>query len=316
MKTSVLIPAFQRRSRFAESLACLRTQAHGDWELIVVDIPDAGSVEALVRDFAAGAPCPVQFHALPTANLAAARNLLLARAQGEAIAFLEPGDVWTAHHLAIGVQHLVADADVVVSDIRLLDEARPEPRSEISPPAQLETYPTRALFMREAILSPSCAVFRRTIADRVGPFDLRFHLGEARDFWLRAAIAGAKFVPSHRATCQRVAARGEPVVDAILAAEEAVMFYEKHRDLPAVPSAMRRRLLAASLIAHGKLLRASDPAKAARSFWRAWSMQPVHVQTLGQFALTGWRSAPPPPEEPPAESARRPQDRGPSNEGH
>jgi hypothetical protein len=49
-------------------------------------------------------------------------------------------------------------------------------------------------------------------------------------------------------------------------------------------------MLAAALVAHGRLLRNVDPARAARCFWRAWSLQPVQVQTLGEFALTEWHS--------------------------
>jgi hypothetical protein len=133
---------------------------------------------------------------------------------------------------------------------------------------------------------------------------VRFQIGSARDLWFRLALTGAQFELTHRSTVQCPKGRDPASASALLAAEHTVLFYEKHRDLAAVPAALRRRLLAASLVTHGRLLRNTDHARAARCFWRAWSLQPVHVQTLGEFALTEWHpgSSSPFASQPPAPS--------------
>ncbi len=301
MKISILIAARQADAHLAGALASLKDQVHTAWELIVAEYGTAGQTEQIVREFALSVSQSVHYHGLAETDTAgAARNHLLDLATGDPVAFLEPLDTWSPRHLANATTHLDAGADLVISDIRFFDPSNRRPAKEVATPAQLINNPVRALFSRDAIPSPSSVVMRRSVAEHTGAFDPRFRISEGRDFWLRAALASARFAASQRTTCQCPRSSDADPARALLLAEDAVLFYEKHRDLAAVPAALRRRLLANSLVAHGRLLRASDPARAARCFWRAWSLQPVYVQTLGQFALTGWRSGsvPPPPPEP------------------
>jgi glycosyltransferase involved in cell wall biosynthesis len=304
MKISVLIAANNAGAQIANTLASVRSQSHTEWEIIVVDYGPADATEETVRNFGFVARRAVHYEKLAeTANVAQARNRLLELATGDAVSFLDPHDTWTQRHLGAAEQQLSAGADLVVSDIRFVDRKTGRTLTELAPPSQLFTNPIRALFARDVIGSISCVTFRPSLADRVGAFDDRFKACGARDFWLRCALSHSRFVASHRATCQRLKGGDNDRPRALLLAEHTVQFYEKYRDLAAVPAALRRRLLAASLVVHGRLLRTSDHAKAANCFWRAWSLQPVQVQTLGEFALTEWhtgRSAGPSVESPPA----------------
>lgn len=297
MKISVVVAACRPSGPMAQALASVAGQEHADWELFVTDEGPPNDNAELIRHFGRSSGRPVHYeHVGESQGLAAARNRLLRLATGEAVAFHDPGDTWTPRHLANALQQLESGADVVVSDVRLTTRTSAR-GSDVTPPSQLTTNPTRALFAHDAIPWISAVVIRRTVSRRVGEFDTRFHIAEGRDYWLRCAISGARFAATHRSTCRATPPTGDSAVRALQAAEDAAEFYEKHRDLPGVPAALRRRLLAASLVACGGLLRKSDPNRAARYFWRAWSLQPVHIQTLGQFALTSWRSGP--PDEPP-----------------
>jgi glycosyltransferase involved in cell wall biosynthesis len=294
MKTSILIATHGSAGYIEQALASVHSQSHADWELIVVDTGPPDETEKIVQRFAASAGRPVHFETLgESQGVAAARNRLLTLASGDAIAFLKPVDTWTPRHLANALPLLESNADLVISGIRSLGRKSERTASDIMPPSQLMTNPTRTLFAREAMGSISAVVLRRSIAMKVGRFDTSFRVGDARDFWLRCALVGARFAATRRSTCCCTRPLGDSVARALLLAESSVQFYEKHRDLAAVPAALRRRLLASSLVAHGRLLRKTDPHRAARCFWRAWSLQPVHIQTLGQYALTSWRSGPP-----------------------
>lgn len=295
MKIAVLIAIHGPGAALKQALASVHDQSHADWEVFVVEDGPPTEAEGIVRGFGNTAARPVHYESLgEQQGMASTRNRLLTLATGDAIAFLDPQDVWTPRHLANALPVLVGGADIVVSDIRPLEQQKSTRRSaDISPPPQLESNPIRTLFTRDAIASISAVVIRREMASTVGRFDPRFGTGEARDFWLRCSLAGARFAATHRATCFCAGPQDDPDTRAALLSESAVEFFEKHRDLAAAPAALRRRLLAASLVAQGRLLRKSDPQRAARCFWRAWSLQPVHVQTLGQYALTSWRSNPP-----------------------
>lgn len=293
MKISVLIAAHLAGARIASALASVRSQTHLDWEILVVDYGPGDATEEAVRNFGFVARRAVHYEKTADITIAEARNRLLELATGDAVAFLEATDTWTQRHMETAEEHLTVGADLVISDIQFIDRKNGRALNEQSPPAQLFKNPTRALYTREAIGAISSVTFRRSLVERVGLFDVKFRASEARDFWLRCALNHARFVASHRATCQRRKGGEDDPARALRHAEHNVLFYEKYRDLVAVPAALRRRLLAASLVAYGRMLRKTDHEKAALCFWRAWSLQPVQVQALGEFALTDWHSQPP-----------------------
>ncbi len=299
MKVSVLIAA-TGPAGLEETLACLGAQTHPEWELIAASPGEASALGPAYAAFVAATPHPVFHRALPAdATVTRARNELLGLATGDPVAFLEPGDTWLPSHLALALREIAAGADVAVSDLLTTPSIPTASPHHFSPPATLVANPVRTLFTREAIAGISAAVFRREAATRVGGFDERFNAAAPRDFWFRCALHHLRFAATHHATCLPGPATPERGLSPLLSAEETVLFFEKHRDAAAIPSVLRRRLLAASLVAQGKLLQNVDRSHAARCFWRAWSLQPVHVQTLGQFALTGWRSTPAPAATPP-----------------
>jgi hypothetical protein len=286
---SVLIAAQGECSRLGATLAGLVQQTHPDWDVAIIDAGAAVNVASLVAAQVGVAP-RARLATMPAgARTAALRNRLLALATGEAAVFLEPADRWHPRHLEESVRVLAAGADFAVSDLHRAPTADAPGASRTSMPAELETHAVRLLFSRNALPTPSCVVFKREAAAAVGEFDPRFVVAEPRDFWFRCALAGGRFRRTGADTCTRTRDNAGP----LLAAADMTLFYDKYHDLPSVPAALRRRLLVSSLITEGRLLRSGDPAAAARCFSRAWSLQPMHVQTLGQFALTRWMVDPP-----------------------
>lgn len=293
MKISVLIAAHTAAEYLPTALSCLGAQTHTEWDLVVGTYGPHDGSGPILQQFAAEHPA-VTIEPLAGVDSAShAMNQLLSKATGDAVAFLHPQDAWMPRHLAIAVQQLCSGADVVVSDVRVASLNPTGLPQEIAIPKQVSSSPLKTIFSRDVIPGASCVVMRRSTLSDVGHFDERFTSGAMRDLLLRCAVAGARFSTTHRATCRNGPSLLPARAGALRDAEEAVAFYEKHRDLAGVPAALRRRLLAGSLVAEGRLLRTSDPNAAARCFLRAWSLQPVHVQTLGQFALTGWRNQSP-----------------------
>lgn len=289
MKFGVLVAAHQSGPQIANALASVRAQSHADWELVVSEYDSADETQALVRKFAAVAQKPVHYINLgENHGPASARNRLLDLATADWVAFLDPNDRWTPHHLENAGALLAGQADIVASDVCMVDRASGRSLGCVNIPEQLIVNPTRTLFTRDALAVSSSVAFRRNAATRVGPFDPRFRAQETRDFWFRCALSGKRFCATHRATCESARKTKLTPLSSVLAAEQIVQFHEKHRDVAAVPAALRRRFLSTSLVRLGRLLLPTDPARSARCFWRAWSLQPVDIQALGRIALIGW----------------------------
>jgi len=288
MKISVLIAAYQADSTIARALASVAAQTHADWELIVVEDGSHDGTETLVLAAAAAGPQPVRYENLGTnQGVAAARNRLLQLATGDAVAFLDADDWWSPDHLQHGAASLAAGAGLVATGVRTFDLVTQRTITEVQPPAELETDPVGTLFTESVIITSSCVLLARAAVAATGGFDPGLRVGEDRDYWLRAALAGGSFAITPGATCHYAKHAGSAMGATLLVAAQDVHFYEKHFHLDAVSAAVRRRLLARSLANEGRLLRATDPRASARLLWRAWRLTPWDLALVPHLAISG-----------------------------
>jgi glycosyltransferase involved in cell wall biosynthesis len=281
LKFSVLIAAYQAGRFLPSALASLRAQEHQDWELVVVEDGSHDGTEEIVRAFADGESRRVQYENLGTnRGVAAARNRLLELAQGEGLAFLDADDRWTPRHLLRARETLEAGADLVVARLQTFDLASGRELETYVPPAGFFADPVRGLFERSAIMTSSCVALRRSLAEKAGRFDEAFCVGEDRDYWLRCALLGARLAETGEVTCHYAKHTASAMTRTLVWAQQEVAFFEKHQLLAAVPVTLRRALLTAALLNHGRLLRATDPRRSAQILWRAWKTSPARLAVL------------------------------------
>lgn len=97
---SILMPVHDAGATLAASVASVRAQTRGDWELWLVDDASRDGSGALVRALAASDP-RIRAAALPVnRGAAAARNHALTLARGRHVAFLDADDLWHPDKLA------------------------------------------------------------------------------------------------------------------------------------------------------------------------------------------------------------------------
>ncbi len=294
MKISVLIPAFHADPFIRGALASLRRQTHTDWEVVVVEDGSHDDTAAILAEFARTGPQPVVYHNLgENRGVGTVRNQLLELASGDALAFLDADDTWEPNHLANAAARIGAGADLVVSGVRTFDLVQQRALEKVPAPAEVVRDPVLTLFERSAIITSSAVVLTRDIARRTGAFDASLRIGEDRDYWLRCALAGARFAATDEFTCNYAKHLSSSMARTYVVAQHVTRFYEKYRDLAAVPARLRRHLLADSLICEGRLLRQHDRQRSAECFWRAWRCEPFNPRIPAHLAVTGWRSLSP-----------------------
>ncbi len=281
MLLSVLIAAYQAGPYLPKALASLRAQTHADWELIVVEDGSRDETEALVHAFAASVSQSVRYENLGVnQGVATARTKLLSLATGPAATFLDADDWWTPTHLASLDAAFAAGADLVATPIQIYDLTHDRPLEIYTPPAALTSAPVATLFATSAIMTSTCVALRTALAKQVGPFDPSFRIGEDRDYWLRCALAGARFSTTTEPTAFYAKHATSTMGKTLLWAQQEAAFYEKHFQLAAIPAAERRARLAHALSNHARLLRATDPAASAQQLFRAWKLCPFRLVTL------------------------------------
>ena len=179
--TSVIMPVRNGAPFIAEAMQSALVQLALTDELIVVDDHSSDRTSSVV---AAIADPRVRVLSTPRRGVSAARNVGLAAARGELVAFLDHDDCWPAGRHAVMLRVLTEnpDVDAVLGRIRI----RFEPGTAPSRPflAIDGKYPKAG--------SVCCGLYRRRILDRIGGFAEDMHFGEDIDYNIRLTEAGMR----------------------------------------------------------------------------------------------------------------------------
>lgn len=189
---SVIIATYNRSQVLRHAIASVRNASFSDWELIVVGDACTDDTAEVVAAF--GDP-RIRFVNLPQrcGDQSGPNNHGISLSRGRYIAFLNHDDFHLPDHLAICVAALDAgDADLVWQPCAV---ARPKTGSKgRSVSFTLEAVPHNGVYDPLAIYYASCWVFRRDLADRIGPWRSpdKVFVVPSQDWLFRAWRAGAR----------------------------------------------------------------------------------------------------------------------------
>lgn len=163
-KISVIMPAFNREGVIETAIRSVLAQTHANFELIVVDDGSTDRTRDLVRAFTDPRIILVEG---AHAGVSAARNLGLARATGEFVAYLDSDNRWNGWFLDVMVRFLVsAGLDVASCAISLRDDV-----------GQLVGYIGDAFdweaCLQQNYIDLNALCHRRDVLEECGAFDTR-----------------------------------------------------------------------------------------------------------------------------------------------
>ena len=183
LSTTVIIPVHNGERYLAAAIRSVLAQTHPPAEILVVDDGSTDASASIARAF----DPPVRV--LTQANLgpAAARNLGVAHATGDLLAFLDADDLWLLYKLARQVQVLKRDPaceavlgsmeNFVSPELAETDRQAMAPSADVSGAHHVGTL-----------------LIRRAAFQRIGAFDERWRHGEFIAWWARADRAGLTHV--------------------------------------------------------------------------------------------------------------------------
>ena len=182
--TSVVMPAFNAEATIAASIDSILEQTRQDFEVIVVDDGSTDRTAEIVAGFGDSVRLLRQENRGPSA----ARNLGVAEARGEWIAFLDSDDRWHRDMLRSRMAALERDGAAGLAYTNCWntdgDSLLPLNRG-----AQRTAY-SGWVFTRlisENFLTTSTVLVRRALLQQVGGFDEEMRISEDYDLWLRLA---------------------------------------------------------------------------------------------------------------------------------
>lgn len=205
---SVVIPTYNSADYLPETLASVFGQTYPDLEVIVVDDGSTDQTGEVIRSLGRGIRYISQEN---WGGPSRPRNVALAAAQGEFVAFFDSDDLMLPEKISKSMAVLRANPDVTVvfTNFRVIDEGGEVIRSDF-----LEEYRSFKAHLSEdatgcrGILSgkqaytellkanfvgTSSVVCRRQALAQVGPFDETMLNADDVDMWRRLAYAGFTF---------------------------------------------------------------------------------------------------------------------------
>jgi glycosyltransferase involved in cell wall biosynthesis len=179
---SVILPVYNGEKYLAEAVESICQQGYTPLELIIVDDGSTDRTSEIAHSF----NLDVRYVSQPNAGPAAARNTGLGLARGDVIAFQDADDLWPPDKIALQIPKLIEDPalDIVWGRIRRINLAGEDEGKEIF----------KESLAAEISYNLGSALYRRSVFDRVGLFDVTMRYSEDVDWWMRARECGARML--------------------------------------------------------------------------------------------------------------------------
>lgn len=176
-RVSVLIPCYNAGQYLGAALDSVLAQTYPDYEIIVVDDGSEDNTPAVAASYGG-----VRYVYKPHSGVSAARNLAIANARGEFVAFLDADDLWTPDKLEKQVAYLDShpDCQLVFTGAQNFFQGSPE----IMSARQRQLYDAGL----EKCVITCC--FRRRVFETWGDFRGDYIYGEDTHFMMRLHVAG------------------------------------------------------------------------------------------------------------------------------
>lgn len=194
MRTSVVIPTFNRALTILRALDSILKQDPAPEEVILVDDGSTDGTKELLNPSPLPSPPRgegwvrgnIKYLHQPNRGPAAARNLGIRKAKGDFIAFLDSDDEWLPGKLKAQLEFFEKNPEMLIcqtEEIWIRNGKRVNP---------MKKHKKQGGWIFEkclplCIVSPSAVMMRREFFDRAGFFDESFPACEDYELWLRAS---------------------------------------------------------------------------------------------------------------------------------
>jgi len=174
---SCIVPVFNGERYLREALESIFQQTYQPLEVIVVDDGSTDGTASILTSYGERIRPLWQ----PNAGPAAARNLGLAAAQGEFIAFLDADDLWHPEKLTRQMERfqVLASLDLCATHLKCFWTSESQGKR-----AQLQGH--RLTHILPGYILQTVLV-KRALFARIGQFDTTFRLGSDTEWFTRAA---------------------------------------------------------------------------------------------------------------------------------
>jgi glycosyltransferase involved in cell wall biosynthesis len=188
-KVSVIIPLFNKEKFIAQTLNSLLSQTFQDWECIIVDDGSDDLGPNIVSKYASSFPNRFRLIRQTKSGQAIARNVGIAKAVGEYIAFLDADDLWHPRKLYRQVMAMENEptCDLLLSGYAIVGISQ---ATQVVIPKNHKNLLKNWLYMEGyGGALESVGIIRKTVFSKIS-FDKQLSTSSGLHFYLQVAEAG------------------------------------------------------------------------------------------------------------------------------
>lgn len=278
-RVTVITPSYNQADFLEQTIQSVLGQAGIDLEYMIVD---GGSTDGSLEIIQRYAGQLAWWVSEKDRGQADAINKGFARANGEFIAWLNSDDLLQPGAIAAALEVFRShpEAGLVYGDVLSINAA--------GQPINLMKFKPYTLedLMAFRIISQPGVLMRRSVLEKAGPLDVRFHYMLDHQLWLRMVqMAGMVYLPRRQAAA-RFHAAAKNLAQAPKFGEETLKVAAWMEDQPGLAGRMariRRQVWAGAYQVNGwYLVEGGRPVDALRSYARSLGYSP-------RFALADWK---------------------------
>jgi glycosyltransferase involved in cell wall biosynthesis len=244
---SVIMPAYNASYYIQQAIDSVTAQTCADWELIIVDDGSTDDTASIIANNVSQDSRIRSFYQ-ENGKQGKARNLGIAHAEGEYIAFLDADDLWMPEKLEIQLQEIVENnVDLVFSDSWFFLESNVSDRSRKMNTSNQFFQGEEALkLLLEGNQVPTLTVLaKKEKILLVDGFSEKLRIQNAEDYhlWLKLIISGCSFYGSDKTLASyRVHSLAVTSDDKFSGKQVAEVFFDLMRNYPEVKQIISKGL--------------------------------------------------------------------------
>jgi glycosyltransferase involved in cell wall biosynthesis len=191
-KISIVLPTYNGQDFIIQSIESVINQSFPDWELIIVDDCSTDNTLKIAQEYASRDNRIIVLHNETNKKLPGALNVGFNVARGEYFTWTSDDNIAKPDWLSVlgnyldknpGVDMVVGQMDFINSDGKIIES---------------QTQNKDAYFLTYRNNVGAAFMYRRSIADIVGPYDVDTFGVEDYDYWCRIALAGTiEYIPNN-----------------------------------------------------------------------------------------------------------------------
>ena len=185
---SAIIPVYNKEKFIENTIKSVLQQSFSDFELILVDDGSTDNSKIKIENFS---DSRITIYTKENGGASSARNFGLEKAKANYITFLDADDYWYPDFLqemASSIEefpnHKIFSAAIEVESEKVVFPSQ----YSINKSNEREIVNYFVASMKTTIICTSCAVFDKSVFEKVGHFDTEIKSGQDTDMWIRIGL--------------------------------------------------------------------------------------------------------------------------------